>query len=248
MRLENEFTVPAPVERAWDVLLDVERVAPCLPGATLEGSSGDRFEGSMAVKIGPLTASYRGTVRIEAADEAARHAVLVAQARDARGDGTASATISTELEPRGAETLVNVVTDVQISGPAAQFGRGVMQDVSAKVMRQFAARLAAEMELENGVGSGARPAARGGASSAASAPGRAPAGAHEETRVGPLPLGPAGEAALAAAADGARREPRAEDVLDLGGASRQALLKRLGPVAAALVLVALAFAWGRRTR
>ena len=95
MKLTNEFTVPAPVERAWEVLLDMERVAPCLPGAAIESSQGDEYAGSMAIKIGPITQRYQGTVRIEEADVQARRAVMRAAAKDQRGGGTAAATITT---------------------------------------------------------------------------------------------------------------------------------------------------------
>ena len=97
MKLHNEFTVPVPVERAWDVLLDLERVAPCLPGAELYGSHGSEYRGQMTIKLGPVRSRYEGTVRIEQADAEARRAVMRAQARDDRGGGTAAATISTEM-------------------------------------------------------------------------------------------------------------------------------------------------------
>jgi uncharacterized protein len=244
MRLENAFTVPAPVDQAWSVLLDVERVAPCLPGAALDGGDGTEFTGTMTIKLGPVTSRYGGTVRIEQADAAARRAVLRARARDARGDGTASATISTQLEPDGNGTRVRVVTDMQLSGPAAQFGRGVMQDVSGKLMRQFADCLAEE------IGEGApRSAAGAPVTRSAAAPQPAMTGiAYEETRVGRLPLGPAGDAAIAAAAQLPQaRERRAADVLDLGAASRGAILRRAVPVAAVLAAAAvIAIRLGRR--
>ncbi|HET8758057.1 MAG TPA: SRPBCC family protein, partial [Solirubrobacteraceae bacterium] len=154
MKLENEFTVPAPVERAWDVLLDVERVAPCLPGATLEGERRGEYAGTMKIKIGPITTSYKGTVKIEEADEQAHRAVMRAQARDSRGPGTAAATITSTMEEIEGGTRVHVETDMRITGPAAQFGRGVMQDVSAKLMGRFADCLAEEM-----AGAAATPAA-----------------------------------------------------------------------------------------
>jgi uncharacterized protein len=141
VKLENEFTVPAPVERAWGVLLDVERVAPCLPGATIDGSEGDRYTGTMKIKIGPITTQYKGTVKIEEADEAGRRAVMRAQARDSRGQGTAAATITSTMEEVEGGTRVHVQTDMRVTGPAAQFGRGVMQDVSDKLLGQFASCL-----------------------------------------------------------------------------------------------------------
>ena len=145
MKLENEFTVPAPVEHAWEVLLDLDRVAPCLPGAAIEGSEGDEHTGTMTIKIGPITARYKGTVKIEEADEQARRAVMRAQARDSRGQGTAAATITSTMEEVEGGTRVHVETDMRVTGPAAQFGRGVMQDVSAKLMGRFADCLAEEM-------------------------------------------------------------------------------------------------------
>src|SRR4051812_37133034 len=146
MKLENDFTVPAPIDEAWAVLLDVERVAPCLPGAAVEpGGDEGEYSGTMTVKIGPITARYKGTVRIQEADVAARRAVMRAQAKDARGQGTAAATITSTMQEAADGTRVRVETDMRVTGPAAQFGRGVMQDVSAKMMRQFADCLASEM-------------------------------------------------------------------------------------------------------
>jgi len=255
MKLENEFTVPAPVERAWEVLLDVERVAPCLPGAAIEGSEGDEHKGTMTIKIGPITTRYSGTVKIEEADEAARRAVMRAQARDSRGQGTAAATITSTMETVEGGTRVHVETDMRVTGPAAQFGRGVMQDVSAKLMGRFADCLAAE------IGGGAQPRAAeeagGAAAPAAAEPAPAPAApaAPRARVVGPLnpaaepPPGPAGESAEAAAAAAEPSGPPAArptpDVLDLGEASREAVLKRLAPVAAGLTLLLLLL-WRRR--
>jgi carbon monoxide dehydrogenase subunit G len=218
MKLENEFTVPAPVEQAWSVLLDVERVAPCLPGAALEGSEGDEHKGTMTVKIGPITSRYSGTVKIEEADEAAHRAVMRAKARDSRGQGTAAATITSTMEAVEGGTRVHVETDMRITGPAAQFGRGVMQDVSAKLMGRFADCLAEEIAGASATGVAAGADAEGG-------------------RPEPPP-GPAGDSAEAAArpVEPARR---AEEVLDLGEASREAVLKRVAPVAATMGLLIL---------
>ncbi len=214
MKLENEFTVPASLEQAWQVLLDVERVAPCLPGAAIEGTDGDAHKGTMTIKIGPIKTQYSGTVRIEEADEAAHRAVMRAQARDSRGQGTAAATITSTMEEVEDGTRVHVETDLRVTGPAAQFGRGVMQDVSAKLMGRFADCLAEEMA---------------GASATGVASGET-AGERPEP-----PPGPAGDSAEEAAR--APEPRRTEDVLDLGAASRGALLKRVGPVAAGLVLL-----------
>jgi uncharacterized protein len=242
MKLENEFTVPAPVEQAWEVLLDVERVAPCLPGASIEGSEGDKHTGTMTIKIGPITTRYTGTVRIEEADEAARRAVMRAQARDSRGQGTAAATITSSMEAVEGGTRVHVETDMRVTGPAAQFGRGVMQDVSAKLMGRFADCLAAEM------GGAAPPAGEPAAAPSGAAPPADAAGDGPRV-VGPVspaaepPPGPAGDSAEAAASPPAPRPT--EEVLDLGEASREAVLKRVVPVAAGLGLLLLLL-WRRR--
>src|SRR3954452_9879649 len=146
MKLENEFTVPASIDEAWNFLLDVPRVAPCLPGATVEpGGEDGEFQGTMKLKIGPISASYKGTVRIQEADEAAHRVAMRAQAKDARGQGTAAATITSTMEETADGTKVTVETDMRVTGPAAQFGRGVMQDVSAKLMKRFADCLAEEL-------------------------------------------------------------------------------------------------------
>ena len=233
MKLENEFTVPAPVEQAWAVLLDVERVAPCLPGAAIEGSEGDEHKGTMTIKIGPITTRYAGTVRIEEADEATRRAVMRAQARDSRGQGTAAATITSTMEAVESGTRVRVETDMRVTGPAAQFGRGVMQDVSAKLMGRFADCLAEQL-------GGAPVTAEAAPADGARVVGpRNPAAAP--------PPGPAGDSAAAAAARPA--EPAARptaEVLDLGEASREALLRRIVPVAAGMGVLLLLL-W-RRTR
>ncbi len=273
MKLHNEFTVPVGVERAWEVLLDLERVAPCLPGAELHGSEGSEFQGQMTIKLGPVRSRYQGTVRIEEADAEAHRAVMRAQARDDRGGGTAAATISTEMRTIAEGTRVAVETDIQISGPAAQFGRGVMQDVSSKLIGRFADCLAEEMAAD---GAGAPQAmgtneatpaeaasgrdATAGATAvavdwaaAAVAPAPTRLGGYEDTPVGRLPTGPAGDAALAAVAAGRpaarQRSRQADEVLDLGELSRGAVLKRAVPVAAALAALIgglVAWRWLRR--
>jgi uncharacterized protein len=225
MKLENEFTVPASIDEAWAVLLDVERVAPCLPGATVEPAGDDgEFNGTMTVKIGPITARYKGSVKIQEADEAARRAVMRAQAKDARGQGTAAATITSTMEESAEGTKVKVVTDMRITGPAAQFGRGVMQDVSAKMMRQFADCLAQEMQ------SAGAPAEQTGGEAVAGGP---VPGDETAAPVAPEPA-PAEPEPL-------REVPRpTPEVLDLGEVSRDAVLKRAVPVVgAALVLFIL---------
>jgi uncharacterized protein len=146
MKLENEFTINTPVESAWETLLDLERVTPCLPGAALTAQVGDEYEGTMTVKIGPVTAKYNGTVKVAEADESARQAVIRADGKDARGQGTASATITSTLHDEGGgSTRVRVETDMRLTGRVAQFGRGVQQDVATRIMSRFADCLEKEL-------------------------------------------------------------------------------------------------------
>ncbi len=238
MKLENQFTVPASIDEAWAFLLDVPRVAPCLPGATVEEGGGEdgEYQGAMKIKIGPITASYKGTVKIQEADEANHKVAMRAQAKDARGQGTAAATITSTMKETPEGTQVHVETDMRVTGPAAQFGRGVMQDVSAKLMKRFADCLAEQMS-------------GGGAAEEASAAAEAPAAEPEAPKVEEVPSASSGvssaeaEPAAPSASSGtptAKPKPaaapsQAEDVLDLGAASRDAVLKRAIPVVGAVV-------------
>jgi len=148
MELVHEFSVPVPVEQAWQVLTDVERIAPCLPGAELTGVDGDAYRGQVKIKVGPITAQYRGTASFAEKDEAQHRVVLKASGRDTRGQGNASATVTAQMAQADGGTTVSIVTDLTISGRVAQFGRGVMGDVSAKLLQQFV------RNLETGVLSG----------------------------------------------------------------------------------------------
>jgi carbon monoxide dehydrogenase subunit G len=141
VKIEDSFRVEVPVEEAWKVLLDLERIAPCLPGAQLTEVEGDEYRGTVKIKVGPITAQYKGVAKIEEADEAHRKVVLQAEGRDTRGQGNASATVVATLVPDGDGTTVNIDTDLNITGKVAQFGRGVMADVSSKLLGQFADNL-----------------------------------------------------------------------------------------------------------
>jgi len=141
VKIEDSFRVEVPVEEAWKVLLDLERIAPCLPGAQLTEVEGDEYRGTVKIKVGPITAQYKGVAKIEEADEANRRVVLQAEGRDTRGQGNASATVTATLVPDGEGTTVNIDTDLNITGKVAQFGRGVMADVSSKLLGQFADNL-----------------------------------------------------------------------------------------------------------
>lgn len=149
MELINEFTVLAPIERAWSVLIDLETIAPCLPGAQLQEIEGDEYRGIVKVKVGPITAQYKGKATFVEKDESERRVVLRADGRDTRGQGNASALITAELVSTTPDsTTVKVSTDLTVTGKVAQFGRGVMADISAKLMDQFAANLSSLVSTE----------------------------------------------------------------------------------------------------
>ncbi len=141
MELNNEFEVDAPIGAVWSVLTNVERIAPCLPGAQLREMEGDEFRGIVKIKVGPITAQYQGAASFVERDDASFRAVLRAEGRDTRGAGNAAADITAELEETETGTRVNVATDLKVTGKVAQFGRGVMADVSQKLMSQFADNL-----------------------------------------------------------------------------------------------------------
>jgi len=145
VQLEHTFTVPADVEQAWQVLLDIERIAPCLPGAAIDSVDGDDFTGTVKVRLGPIGLTYRGKASFVEKDAAAHRAVIRAQGKDARGNGTANATVTATLSTQGEGTEVVVHTDLNITGKPAQFGRGVMVDVGNKLIGQFADCLAGKL-------------------------------------------------------------------------------------------------------
>ncbi|VEG57923.1 carbon monoxide dehydrogenase subunit G [Mycolicibacterium aurum] len=149
MELHNEFRVAVPPAKVWEVFTDGERVAPCLPGATLLSVDGDTFHGAVKVKVGPITVSYKGVATYQDTDAAAQRIVLRAEGKETRGNGTAAATVTAHLKDEGSEsdpaTHVVISTDLAISGKAAQFGRGVLADVSGNLIAQFAKTLEAEL-------------------------------------------------------------------------------------------------------
>ncbi len=230
MKLENEFTVDVPVEEAWNVLLDLERVTPCLPGAALTEQSGDEYKGTMKVRLGPVSQEYEGTVKIEEADEEAHRAVVQADGKDARGQGTASATITSTLheENGGDSTRVRVETDMQITGRAAQFGRGVQQDVAEKLLSRFAECL--ENEIMGGGDEG------------------------ETEELTASETEPSTDGAAEEEEQPQRRiiqQDREVEPLDLGEASHEAVFKRVkqaAPVAAGVGILLVAFLLLRRKR
>ena len=137
MRIDNEFTVGVPVERAWEILTDLEGIAPCMPGAQLTGRDGDAYKGTVKIKVGPIVSEYAGTATFTEKDAAAHRAVISASGRDSRGAGNASAEIVAQLRPDGDNTVVTVDTDLRITGKIAQLGRGMIKEVSTKLLGQF---------------------------------------------------------------------------------------------------------------
>jgi carbon monoxide dehydrogenase subunit G len=156
MQLENSFTVPVPIDEAWRVLLDIERIAPCMPGAALDTVDGDDFTGRVKVKLGPINLTYQGKASFIEKDEAAHKAVIDARGKDQRGNGTAAAVVTAKLAAEGSVTRVDVLTDLNITGRPAQFGRGVMTDVGNKLLGQFADKLAAQLGEGDAAGDAAR--------------------------------------------------------------------------------------------
>ena len=195
MDLEHSFTIPVPPEQAWQALLDVERIAPCMPGATVDSVDGDVVKGRIKVKVGPVTMTYAGTARFVERDEQARSVTLEASGKETRGAGTASATIRSTLQDEGGQTNVVVHTTMSVTGRPAQFGRGVMAEVGGRIIERFAANLAALLAGEGSPAAGAAGTAAPAAEPAASAPaatGSAPGGGTldglEVTPDGAVPL------------------------------------------------------------
>jgi carbon monoxide dehydrogenase subunit G len=148
MKITNEFTVHTPIDRAWQVLTDLTGIAPCMPGAQLTGVDGDVYQGKVKIKVGPVLSEFAGTARFTEKDDAAYRAVIDAKGRDARSAGNASALVTAVLAPAGDSTTVSVDTDLKISGKLAQFGSGMIKEVSAKLLAQFVANLEAKLATE----------------------------------------------------------------------------------------------------
>lgn len=244
MKLEHDFEVDAELEDAWPLLLDLERLAPCMPGAQLQEVDGDEYRGIVKVKVGPITAQYRGVARVVEADETARRVVLRAEGRDTRGQGNAAADIVATLESDGSKTRVHVDTDLNVTGKVAQFGRGVMADVSAKLMDQFVSCLRTTV-LSGGPAPDAPPTGSPGPS--ASAPSPAPTPPATPAPATPASSAPAASPPLAPgsqAATGPRRidAPEAEAV-DLVRTAGGAVAKRVVPLVAVAVVMIGVVVW-----
>jgi carbon monoxide dehydrogenase subunit G len=244
--LTHEFTVPATIEETWQAFNDIESVAGCFPGATVTSVEGDTFQGSCKVKLGPIALVYNGSGTFLEKDEATHVFKIEAKGKDKRGNGTAGALVTATLTEAGAETAVQVLTDLNITGKPAQFGRGVMQDVSDKLLDQFVACLKAKV-------GGPHPAAEPVAEPepmAAQAVAEAPVSGEAEAT--PRPAAPAEQPAprVHPAPRVQSEPPAADDALDLGATVIPVLLKAYGKQIAGalgvLALIALARRFHRR--
>jgi hypothetical protein len=262
MDLTNEFTVPVPVERAWEVLTDVELIAPCLPGAQLQEIEGDEYRGIVKVKVGPITAQYKGAAIFQEQDEAGRRLVLKAEGRDTRGQGSASALITVSMQEQAGSTHVTVDTDLTIKGKVAQFGRGMIADVSAKLLTQFVECLEGKLDAPAGSATVDEapapvpaptdvavpdPVVDAPASTTPVARPEQPVTA-EQPATATAPQTPAPVASASATAQASTPtvrkisspEPEAVDLMDAAGGS---LARRVGPVA---IVVVVLWLLGRR--
>ncbi|MCH9707040.1 MAG: SRPBCC family protein [Actinomycetia bacterium] len=227
MQLENSFTVPSDTETAWQTLLNVEAIAPCMPGATLESVDGDDFSGNVKVKLGPVSMVYGGTASFLSKDESRHTAVIKGTGKEKRGTGTAQANVSLVLTAEDeSRTRVDVTTDLMITGKAAQFGRGVMQDVASRLVDQFASNLETVIAARSG----------GTDSSAADGPSDDPAGGGDSAAVGTSE----GSAAPPASPPAPIQQAEA---LDLGSVAAAPVLKRVVPVAVGIVVVVALIWW-----
>jgi uncharacterized protein len=245
VELTNDFRVDVPIEQAWAVLTDVERIAPCMPGAQLTGVEGDDYLGTVKVKVGPITAQYKGKAVFQEKDEAAHRAVIKAEGRETRGQGNANAVITAVLREDGDGTAVSVSTELTITGKAAQFGRGVLADVSSKLLQQFVKCLESDVLRPDAPAAEAQPAeADTSSASPNSAAPAEPAGPVEAAAAAataasappptPAPAASAPPPRPAAPASGPEPEP-----INLIGTVAGPLAKRAAPVIIGLLLVVL---------
>ncbi len=231
MELEHSFTVPVDADDAYTALLDVESVVSCMPGAALDTIDGDDFTGTVKVKLGPIGITYKGKASIVEKDPAARRVVLRAQGRDARGNGTAAATVTATLTEEGSATKVDVRTDLDITGKPAQFGRGVLVDVGNKLIGQFADCLAGKLGA-GGAAAGEAPAGTAAPAAATPEAAAAPPATEPAAEQPPEPRTPA-----PAPAPRAAPAPQSVEPIDLLQSAGPALAKRMLPLLAALVVL-----------
>jgi carbon monoxide dehydrogenase subunit G len=254
MLLSNDFVVAADLEQVWAHLLDMEVVASCVPGARIEEVvPPSTYKGTIRLKIGPMTVEYRGQATLVEVDEGGHRATIEMKAREARGQGSALATVRNRLEPVAGGTRVIAETDLQITGPQAQFGKGVLEDVGSRILAEFSARL--ERVIRDGHGGAGEPGARAGASTngqrAAKEPSSCPSGAGGDAG-GPESRATTAGASSRSAVTGPPWTPDDGDTLDLNSVLRASLLARLPKMAmSAALLCALAatgILWRRAQR
>jgi len=236
MEMDHSFTVPVPPDRAWDVLLDVQRIAPCMPGAIVDEFDGEVVTGRIKVKVGPVSLTYKGTAKFTERDPEAKVIVLEASGKETRGAGTASATVRATLEPEsgGEATKASMHTTMNVTGRPAQFGRGVMAEVGGKLVEQFAQNL--RQLIADDAGSGGSNPAAGDAASAGQATATAETGETGPGSTQPSATIPAAAATPAAAMPAAAGQPApaGDDSLNLVKLVGPAILKRAIPVIIAL--------------
>ena len=239
MQLENSFTIAAPIDKAWEALNTPEIVAPCFPGATLQSYEGASFTGTVKVKLGPISLTYKGKGTYVTRDEANRKVVIEASGRDARGNGTANATVTGTLTADGPDkTTVKMVTDLTITGRPAQFGRGVISDVADKIIGQFAGCLAEKLAPQPSAAvTEQKPSASAAEGESAAATTAGTGAASESARTNGSASSSTGTAATSTTSGPVKSQVDAIDLLDTAGAP---VLKRLGPaLAGALVLLVI---------
>jgi len=250
MQLENSFTIDAPIEKAWEALNTPQTIAPCFPGATLTEYEADTFTGTVKVKLGPISLTYKGKGVYKERDDAAHRVVIDASGRDSRGNGTAEATVTGTMTADGPDkTAVTMVTDMKITGRPAQFGRGVISDVADKIIGQFASCVASKLQGEEAAdapssseGSAPVPAAvSGSASAAGAASSNGSTGSATTTTTAPA----ATTKPSAASTAPMKSEIDAIDLLDTAGAP---VIKRVAPVVGGLGLLLLVIFLIRRIR
>ena len=248
MEMDHSFTVPVPPDRAWDVLLDVEKIAPCMPGATVDEFDGEVVTGRIKVKVGPVSLTYRGTAKFTERDPDARVIVLEASGKETRGAGTASATVRATLEPEsgGEGTTASMHTTMNVTGRPAQFGRGVMIEVGSKLVEQFAQNLR-QLIAEDGAAGGNAATATAEADASA---GQAAAEATGTPQDGPgsTQPSPVVPAAATTATPTAQPPAASADSINLVKLVGPSLLKRVIPVAVAAAGLALLSRWLFRRR
>ncbi|MEV7502194.1 SRPBCC family protein [Streptomyces sp. NPDC093018] len=270
MKIDNEFRVDAPLERAWQALTDLEGLAPCMPGAQLTGVDGDVYRGKVKVKVGPVISQFQGTARFTEQDEASHSAVISASGKDTRGQGNASATVHARLRPDGTGTAVSVSTDLNISGKLAQFGSGMIKEISEKLFAQFVANVEEQLlhkpepaEPTEPTES-TEPTEPEASEAPAAAPAPSPATTAEQSAVEQSPAEPTAAdthapadahavrpsppprpESAAAPRPAARPQPtvRENEPLDLMQYAGKSVYKRLVPVAVGVVVVGVVIYW-----